>query len=264
MDNYESYKELYTIQDLKETNFEDREKNQPHQTEWEVILGGYLLENSFKLKKDNSNLDFLVNFVNEEFYIEATAPTEGNGHNKVINIPCNEHSFFKDCIRNDDKIILRLTSCIKSKIEQIEKKNFDKNKIVILAINGAQCIKDWETPNEPFPFIVRCLYGLGHTCVTCDSKPTYDLSKQYFKGAKKIEIAQIFPNDTIPINGIIFSNITKQELVFRGISKNDFLYIQNPARYSLTNIFEPYMNIFKTAKNGNKLILFATNEINQW
>lgn len=90
-------------------------------------MRGYLLENSFKLKKDNSNLDFLENFVNEEFYIETTVLTEGNGHNKVINIPCNERSSFKDCIRNDDKIILRLTSCIKSKIEQIEKKILIKN-----------------------------------------------------------------------------------------------------------------------------------------
>lgn len=261
MEKYIYYKDLYFQNGLKESNFEDRYKNAKFQTDWEIILAGYLIENNINLSKDKTNLDFLAKYKDKNFYIEATAPTEGNNNNKVIDVPCNNDNF-EDGIRDDNKIFLRFTSCIQDKIKQINTKNLDNKGNVILAINGKQCVKNWEIPDYfsmNFPFIVRCAFGLGNLCINRDGKLTFDCSTIYKKGEKNLHIPAIFPNQNTPISGIIYSEITQNKILQYGISKKDFLYIQNPLKTDFRDTFSEIMNIYEYESKGTKICLKGVN-----
>lgn len=242
MDKYEEYRHFYINNGLAEKNFYDREQKQAHQSEWEVIIAGYLQQNGVDLKR--SKLDFLGKSKGITFNIEATAPQEGNGCNKVKDVPCDSGSF-EDCIRDDNKIMLRFHSCLAEKLKQITKKDFEKDAIILLAINGYECVKGWEFIFDKHPFIVRCLFGLGNLCVDSKGMLLFDESTTYRKAHKTFNLPALFRNPQNPIAGVIYSVVTRNTIRYRNLTKEDFLYIKNPYKQDLSDIFQDYMCIYK-------------------
>lgn len=241
MNKYNEYLQNYI------SNFEEEGSSKsPHQKNWEIILSGYLNECGFNLQRGNPEkgfLDFYFKEHNTTVHIEATAPTEGKGTNCVSKVQ-SEIGSFESGIRKDDKILLRYTNCIDTKIKQIISKNISNNEPIVLAINDWEFINRWQMPFD-LPMILHVLFGISNPLCNENGHIIYEQRH----GIKKAPSCTLVKNDYFKdhntvLSGIIISSIQESQLAYRKLEKNDFIYIQNPLRNDLRSVFTKNMQIF--------------------
>lgn len=242
MNKYNEYLKNYN------TNLEEKNSSKsPHQKDWEIILSGYLNEYGFDLKRGNPEkgfLDFYFTENNTKIHIEATAPTEGNGNNRVPKVQSKIGSF-EGGIRNDDKILLRYTNCIDQKIEQIKNKNINTDEPIILAINDWEFINHWQFPFDS-PMILHVLFGISNPLCNESGDIVYKKRQGIEKPSSKATVKNDYFNDiNTPLSGIILSSIQQSELAHSELEQKDFLYIQNPLKKDLTSIFSQNMQLVR-------------------
>ena len=178
-----------------------------HQRTWEMYLGNVLLKN-FSIVSNNEGPDFIID---NTIYIECIAPTKGDS-DKINSVPemTVAKSFSEMIVQNVpvDKMILRMTQCIKDKaIIQYKnwktKKWFNKNASFIIAINTGDLgnIQDY----LGIPLIIKALFGLQFLQINQKGKKSFSWRNQINKGAG-VPVDFFTNNDFDFISGIIFSD----------------------------------------------------------
>ncbi len=221
---------------------------------------GIILSNRFEIgsvKKGTPDFNFTCG--DKIINIEATAPQKGDCNNSANSIRVTTVSDMdiegkpiievtggdEDGIIYDsdkDKIRLRLTSAIDTKL----KKNY-KCDYLVFAINGYEALGNHSYLDgllDP-PYIIQVLFGIGNKNTNRVGVPLYQRNLTINKNIKENKLVPInanyfLPGNNTPINGVLYSN-SSVNVVFgeNWVDKldSDWLYIQNPEKEDLTEIF---------------------------
>lgn len=119
-------------------NFVSEYRLHPYERSWELILGSTLLKCGFQLaSKPSQGPDFKVVYGDHFIWIEATAPTSGNGLDAIPVPPDNAMFDYPE-----RQIILRIRGAIEEKFKQFQTFARDgsigRNDCFVIAINGMQ------------------------------------------------------------------------------------------------------------------------------
>lgn len=153
---------------LADSNFVDEISNDFHPRFWEMYLANVLLNNGMKLSSKDFGPDICVDSGDKSVWVEAIAPTKGNGADAV---PVQEKNGQASNVP-EDKIILRLRSAIEEKhrkyLKYISNNTMSKSDPYVIAINGYQ-LPSWMCQTAP-SFIEKAVYPLGCHTVTFNKK----------------------------------------------------------------------------------------------
>lgn len=171
------------ITPTKKKKFLKDAKNQLFQHYWEMYVFCALRARGFDIEIGGSKgPDFQVQIVDKIFWIEAVAPTVGQGDDQVPDP-------FKSSTTDLNKIALRFTSALKSKREQYENSLreglISKNDGYVLAINSFLFYGHVE-PYYPFPNFLRGFLPIGDPVVPFNKK-TSSLCKPYIDYEEEIQ-----------------------------------------------------------------------------
>ena len=206
-----------------------------HPRFWEMYLGFSLINRGISLAKYDKSKggpDLLISSEKWNVWLEAIAPTAGEGVNAVIEI---EQEGASDV--PDELIKLRYCSVIDKKHEKY-KKYIDKEKPIIskedryiIAVNGGDIPS--ARKEIDIPRIVRCVLPFGHEVIEIDrnSLEGADGDYQYqgtsYKKSGSPVSTDIFCNSSFnAISAILFSNV--DALNYPNHPGNDFVLIHNP------------------------------------
>lgn len=134
---------------------------------WEMNLTVSLIEQGFSIECPKPGPDVCLKLDNLNIWIEAIAPKEGLGVDKVPKVEF-------DVVQSipDDKIILRYTSAISEKYkkyqEYLKKGTVSENEPYVIALNGCQ-VPD-STVEYSLPRILRSVFPIGNMYISIDPK----------------------------------------------------------------------------------------------
>ncbi len=254
-------------ENIKAGIYEKASGKSEHEDFWETYIGNKLLQTGKKIirLKGDGKPDYCIDEGKFKIHIEAKVSTKGNQERNSDLIPKgipvydpekeDEYNDFSTGFIQNNEHILRFTSTISELIKKQINGSFKKsttigkNDKIILALNGYEVVKDLEVHNGKFVngiittgFSLICaVFGLnGELCCDINDGQRYFTKTEPLKRGKKIpNVFFDIGNDT-PIDGIIYSNICKENL----ISKEPlFLFVPNPERENLSYLFPFCKNI---------------------
>lgn len=213
-------------------NFPQEFSKNLHPRFWEMYLGTRLLERNFKLvpKKSSFGPDFQILLEGKSVWIEAIAPEDGTGKDAVPSI--DELNGINPI--PEDKIILRFTNAISTKIKKredyIEKGVISADDAFIIALNGRGI--NMTLFEGPMPAIVKSVYPVGDYSVTIDVntlqtvREGYKVRHEITKASGSSILTNIFLNKAYSgITGILYSNAALWDMPTT--PGCEFLYIDN-------------------------------------
>ncbi|MFH4621769.1 hypothetical protein [Vibrio furnissii] len=196
---------------------------------WEMDLTVDLIRQGFDVSCPKPGPDVCLNVDERRVWIEAIAPKEGEGADKVPEVVTGE----AHAVPND-RIILRYTSAIAEKynkyLEYLKSEIIAPDEPFVIAINGCQ-IPSARADFEP-PRIVRSVFPIGHEYLTVDKKSgdvvdsgfEFRLSVQKENGTE-IPINHFINSEYSGISAIIFSC---SDCCNRPKENNDWVIVHNP------------------------------------
>jgi hypothetical protein len=213
-------------------NFPKEFANNLHARFWELYLGVYLLEQGVELipKRSSVGPDFQFMQLDRRYWIEATAPGEGEGPDAVPSL--EEHSG-RDPVP-EDKIILRFTNAISKKKEQfqdyLDTGVVESDDVLIIAVNGRGI--RMLMFDGPLPAIVKSVYPFGNYVVTVDSETAEVIREGYQtrhaiqkdSGAEVSTSAFLDPEFSI-VSGVLYSSSALWDLPLQ--PGREFLFVHN-------------------------------------
>ncbi len=196
-----------------------------HKRTWEMYLGCVLLENNLKIEALDEGPDFIVD---DQEYIECVSAEKGD-LNKPDSVPLMYIAKTPEEIRMQevpvDKMILRMRSVIKDKLEKYKKwENINKNKPFIIALNTSELehIQDY----LGIPLIIKALFGLHFLHISQSGEKSFSWRNNVEKTNADISV-DIFTNNSYKeISGIIFSD--QSVLSHPEKIGDDCIFINNP------------------------------------
>lgn len=219
--NFEPYADNNFLIEVK-TNF--------HQKSWEMYLGNVLLEKKLSIRSQNEGPDFIVN---NNIYIECTAPTKGDSI-KPDSVPDMFVAKTPGEIREHDvpvdQMILRITQAMNDKaLCQYEKwrhkKWFKGDTPFIIAVNTAdlQYVDDPNMPNA-----IKALFGFQFQQINLKSGITsYSHRDKIIKSNNEPVPVNYFINNNFSfVSGVLFSGETV--LNHPGKIGDDCIFVNNP------------------------------------
>ena len=144
---------------LADTEFIQNMGIQFHERFWEMYLGATLLSLGFQMTSADEGPDLQIITKSGPVWVEAVAPNDGSGpdkvydvHNATIGVP-------------EDEILLRLRNAIWEKHDKKYKGYISKNTIssdspYVIAINGYDI--SHSNDDEHPTYITRALFGIGN------------------------------------------------------------------------------------------------------
>lgn len=147
---------------------------------WEMQIGCALLDLGIEIQVQDEGPDIRCVIDDYLVWIEAIAPTEGSGNDKVVKLPPGHVGAVPNA-----QIMLRYTSSFLEKHRKftsyIKKKICSQNEVKVIAISGAKVpLADME--GEPYPRIVQALLGVGPDIIKRNGATvpnTYFLDRTY-------------------------------------------------------------------------------------
>ncbi|KKQ38240.1 MAG: hypothetical protein US54_C0014G0005 [Candidatus Roizmanbacteria bacterium GW2011_GWA2_37_7] len=216
-----------------------------HQRLWEMYIGNVLLIKKFNINHDEGRPDFIVN---DNIYIECTAPTKGDP-TKSDSVPemlvAKNIEEIKEQDVPVDQMILRITQVINEKaLEQYDKwkrkKWFNRKSSFIIAVNTSD-LEFLEDPN--MPNVVKALFGFKFIQIDLQTRKT---SYSRRNNIRKINNAPVSVNyfvndDYCFISGVLFSS----ERVLKSFDNmgDDCIFVNNP--FSEYPVDKKFVKIFK-------------------
>ena len=186
-------------------------------------------------KRSAAGPDFHILYPDKHLWIEAVAPGEGEGKDAVPSI--FEHDRFQQV--PEDKIILRFTNGILTKIERreayLETGEIGSKDAFVIAVNGHGI--GMNLFDGSLPTIVKAVYARGDYAVTIAWNPTdinaskiiragYQPRLHIMKASKASVPTDLFLNpDNSGVSGILYSDAALWQLPTRPGS--EFLYVDN-------------------------------------
>ena len=241
------YRKLY--EKYLKLGFEEGNLKDPHQDFWEVYLANALLGKDIPLCKDPRSggaPDFFFENDRTKIHIEATAPGPGEGKHAVAPMPIirdENPGEFESGFVPADQIRLRFTNALQMKTAQIKKwkdeTTIAADDAVILAINGFEALggrADIDGMLEP-QFIVQVLHEIGDSFMTQNGERFLAKTNMIRKGADTIRNEWSFFS-SVPICGVLYSNVSIGELSSEHRLGQDFKYFQNPSMMNLRKHFD--------------------------
>ncbi|MDD5359603.1 MAG: hypothetical protein PHI02_04995 [Sulfurovaceae bacterium] len=227
-DFYQKLYALYQKNECEEKNFLDGVKKQWYPRIWEMYFTCQLAELGFDISCPKGNApDIKLKIGDQVIWIECTVISKGK--DAVI-----EHEDGEVHELNDEDYILRITSALNSKYNQIQthKKSriIGKNDIVLIAINTGE-LQLAEIAQTDYPLIHKALYGIGNM--------EWNVSKDEVKNTQRQKITK----KTTEIKTNLFT--TKEYKNISGVIFSDWKTIQIEKK--LKDDFELTHNLF--AKN---------------
>lgn len=170
---------LWTVhKPYADIHFLQEAKSQLHQRIWEMILTNTFKTRGFSPQNPSDDgPEFFIEISGKKFWVEAIAPGPGNGADAV---PPPPTPVVPGELNEDDqtyhppyeKIKLRLTSALATKVEKYEKDKL-KGRIsdsdgFILAINGYKAVNGWQAAADILPSIIKAVLPIGSQYVLLD------------------------------------------------------------------------------------------------
>jgi hypothetical protein len=245
---YKPYADRHFLYEIR-TNF--------HQRSWEMYVGNVLLEKKLTIESQNEGPDFVID---KTAYIECVAPTKGVP-TKPDSVPEMFVSTNPIEIRVQDvpvdKMILRITQCIKDKAEQYKnwesKKWFDSEKPFVVAVNTG----DFEHVEDPsMPEVLKALFGLQFIKINVETGETnFSHRDKIIKLNHEPVSVNYFVNEEFSlVSGVLFSN--KRVLNHPEIIGEDCIFVNNPfANNPLEDSFVKRFKSWTANKENDKISL---------
>lgn len=151
-------------QNLLESNFEDRIKDNFQGCLWEIYLPMAFYLNGILLSRaGKKGPDFCFERKGKRIWLEAVVCGEPQGINIVP--PPILNGGFEHGIAPDAEIMQRLATAVSSKIKKFEEAYSQKiqglNDYYVIALNGYRGINNYVHDRCFQPYIVKTLYGMG-------------------------------------------------------------------------------------------------------
>lgn len=221
---------------------------------WEMDLTCGLIEHGFNVKSGDEGPDILIRDKEKKIWIEAVAPGNGTGEDKVPDIPLKKVYEIPD-----KQLILRFTSSINEKFKvykgYLEEGIIKEDEPYIIAINSLKLNsqKDFFDP----PRIVRTVFPFGSYQVTINKNSLEAIDKgfQYRSSVAKENLKPVstdlfFNPEYSGISAILFS---RADYLNRTDKITDsFIVVHNP--YAKNPIEQGYFSFgseFIAKKNGD-------------
>lgn len=247
LNNFKPYMDKHFMTEIKKDN------QTFHQRFFEAYIGNVLLNSGLSFTSKSKGPDFIIEEINT--YIECIAPLSGESKNEV------EKEYVKtketDFKANDvpaEKIMLRLTSALKSKIDKFRKyknENCIDNGSYVIAINDGNI--PYSEREDRIPRIVKVLYGVGYEIVSFDginnrvdstNKIIVNSMPELIKNEQlKINKAIFCTEEFSDISGVIFSSAQVKNL--ENPLGYDILLIKNPYAVNPIKDIEKYVKFYK-------------------
>lgn len=215
-------------------NFPREFADQLHPRFWEMYLGVQLITRGFGLisGKTEGGPDFHFKLNDQDVWVEATAPDEGEGPDAVPSL--EEHNSYTPI--PEDRIILRFTNSIWEKKQKLAQYIADglvsSTDPYIVAINGRGI--DMLAFDDPLAAVVKSVYPIGGYAVTIDTnsgeaisegyQPRYEIVKESGAG---VPTSAFLDPESSGVSGILYSNAALWNLPDK--PGEEFLYIHNHA-----------------------------------
>ncbi len=173
--------QLWTVhKPYADIHFLQEAKEQLHPRLWEMILTNTFKTRGYSPKKvSNQGPEFFIEISGKRFWVEAIAPGPGTGADAV---PPPPSPVAPGELNEDDqpynppyeKIILRLTSALATKLKKYEKDQREgrvsKSDGFILAINGNKAVNGWDLAADTIHSIIKAVLPFGPEFVSLDPK----------------------------------------------------------------------------------------------
>lgn len=175
--------QLWTVHEHyadKPKQFLQDAKCQLHQRIWEMILTNTFKTRGYSPKKvSDAGPEFFMEISGKKFWVEAIAPGPGTGADAVPPPPSpivpGESNEDDQCYDPPyEKIELRLTSALATKLEKYEKDQREGRILpddgYILAINGNKAVNGWQAAADIIPSIIKAVLPFGPEFVSWNPK----------------------------------------------------------------------------------------------
>jgi hypothetical protein len=228
-------------QNLLESNFVGRTKDNFHGCFWEIYLPKAFDLNGISLcRKGGGFPDFYFEKNGKKIWLEAVVCGEPEEMN-IVPPPILDGEF-KDGLAPEAQIMQRLANAISSKIvkfnELYSQKIKDSNNFYVIALNGYRGIN-----NHPYdlcfkpPFIVKTLFGMGVYNRFYEGGKCVDDGFTFIRKTRKnAPIAHFTTSEYKNIVGVFYSKTSVWSCNM--LKGEDFIFIQNPYATDLTDIFD--------------------------
>lgn len=210
--------------------------NRFHQRFFEAYISYVLINSDVKIKMESYDKGPDI-IINDNIYIECTAPTNGDieSKNSVTKKIMDGRTVN---VLPETKLILRLSNAFTTKSEIFKK--YEEKKIInlginIIAISGS--LLEWEYQEDNIPRIVKLLFGIGHQLVNLN-RPDDMLINERRKVEKlsgsEVKTDLFLNQENSHISGVIFS--VKEVFQLESGIGNDLILIKNHnARRAITD-----------------------------
>ena len=237
--------------------FEKATNKEEHQHFWEILIGNTLLEEGYNPQRENKDSapDYFFEKDGIKFHVEAKAPTAGIACDlspKAIPMIDVESSLnansYESGFIDGTNTMLRFTSILEDTIKQIYNSFYKSGTVtlydkIIVAINGSEATMGIEIDKRDFR--AGCLsYGKNLYCALygLDGNEYFSYKHQKFLQnigpimKRNTAIANRFfcPENTTPIDGIIYSNVNMKNYFSADLP---FLFFQNPNKEDISGYF---------------------------
>jgi hypothetical protein len=217
---------------LADPHFKEDARNHFFQRFWEMYLGVTLLRMGYVIEKvGTEGPDFLIRLNDKKMWVEATAPSRGEGPDAVPRPVLGEVQDVPE-----EKILLRFTQALKEKMERymqtFEKGIISAEDYYVIAINGGLI------PYAPYggvlPYVVNAFLAVGHPAIIWDKQKnevvdSYFERREYITKLKGTEISTgpFLDSEYSMISGVIFSGVDPVNRP--AIMGTDFIFLHNPS-----------------------------------
>ncbi len=174
--------------------------------------------------------DFVINHSGKEIFVEATAPSAGEGDDAVPEMKLRTVRAVPE-----KEIILRLRSAISSKLAAwkrwLSQKIVSNGDTFVIAINGRR-IRDGLGDSEP-PFIVRAVFPIGPLVAVWD-KSEHEVVETYYdyrdsltkKSGANVETDIFLSSAFSDVSAVVYSFVNAAN--YSQIEGQDFRLVHNP------------------------------------
>lgn len=235
MKDFNELLRIYKNYELAEPNFDDRIKNQRHQTFWEIWFSCFLLEKGIKLRKEGGGFEYYTEYNTQRIWFECVAPQKGNDKNEVMGISRfeDEDDFESGCLTDENKMKmkLRITQCIVAKLEQrqraVNNGIMHGDDYCVLAINTFEAFQGWNIiPSVTEEMLCACLFKTGQLVINQQRGISLEKNVDLQKKSSLIKNDYLY-DEQFPFSAVVYSDVSEHS------QNNGVKYILNPRADSL-------------------------------